>query len=177
MTQKRQLKFAPYHSVRKGHSILLLGILLLAAAGCASAVQTTNEVSAILTPTPKITSSSADQAIHDAGNDEICTFDLTTELKSVSDEDRRTLSTPELIQLAVDNGEITSEQRLVYLAYAIYNPSALPTQFQSDVGWYGTIYVKELYQVVTSEAKMCKLSVCAQRELRRLIDKAITCDD
>lgn len=56
-------------------------------------------------------------------------------------------STPELIDQALARGEITKEERLLLLAYAIYEPAQLPERYQSTVGWYGTQYVRELYEL------------------------------
>lgn len=54
------------------------------------------------------------------------------------------LSTPELIEQAFVRGEITSEQRLLYLAYALYDYKVLPAQFQSSFEWFGTSYAEEI---------------------------------
>ena len=47
----------------------------------------------------------------------------------------RALSTPELIDQALADGQITADERLLYLAYAVYEYESLPAQFRSDVGW------------------------------------------
>ena len=43
------------------------------------------------------------------------------------------LSTPELLDIALKAEEITEEQRLLYLAYSLYEASSLPPQFQSNI--------------------------------------------
>src|SRR3972149_2075727 len=47
----------------------------------------------------------------------------------------RALSTPALIDRALAKGEITAEQRLLYLAYAIFEYESLPAQFHGRGGW------------------------------------------
>lgn len=87
----------------------------------------------------------------------------------------RELSTPGLIEQAYSEGEITAEQRLLYLAYAVYDFSVLPTHFHSNVGWRGTSTVEELYATVATRNVMCKFSSATQAELRRLFPKAVKC--
>jgi hypothetical protein len=47
---------------------------------------------------------------------------------------KQELDTPGLIQLAFDRGEITEEERLLYLAYARYEQESLPPRFVSYEG-------------------------------------------
>lgn len=54
------------------------------------------------------------------------------------------LSTPELLDIAVANGEITEEERLLYLAYSLFEASSLPTQFRSPTLISGTPYAIEV---------------------------------
>ena len=44
------------------------------------------------------------------------------------------LSTPQLLAQAVARGEISADERILYLAYALYEPASLPAQFYSNVG-------------------------------------------
>lgn len=60
------------------------------------------------------------------------------------------LSTPALINQAFDQGEITADERVLYLAYALYEPQSLPARFHSDVGWYGTQFAREVQNYVQS---------------------------
>lgn len=53
-------------------------------------------------------------------------------------------TTPELIDQALADGQISAEQRLLYLAYAVYEYSSLPVQFHSNAGWHGTATVQEV---------------------------------
>ncbi len=53
-------------------------------------------------------------------------------------------ATPQLIDQAFVDGEITAETRLLYLAYAVYRPELLPAEFQSNTPWFGTAVVAEL---------------------------------
>lgn len=90
------------------------------------------------------------------------------------------LSTPELIEQAFAQAKITAEQRLLYLAYAIYDHSALPTRFHSNVGWFGTAYVKEIYTALDAAAsgRAPAFSPAVQAELDRLLfpQAATVCD-
>ena len=54
------------------------------------------------------------------------------------------LSTPELLDIALKAEEITEEQRLLYLAYSLYEASSLPPQFQSNILTWGTSYTIEI---------------------------------
>ncbi len=87
-------------------------------------------------------------------------------------------STPALITRAFANGEITDEQRLLYLAYAIFELSSLPMRFRSYQPWEADSEVKEIGETITSRAKMCSLSAGTQAELRKLFqDEAVKCDN
>ncbi len=85
------------------------------------------------------------------------------------------LSTPALIEQALAQGEITVGQRLLYLAYAVYEYESLPAQFRSDVGWRGTATVQEIRQAVADPTLMCSLEPVAQSELRRLLKGGAIC--
>ena len=85
-------------------------------------------------------------------------------------------STPQLIEAAFTNGEISADERALYLAYALYEPASLPTQFHSNVGWYGTQYVLELQNFMQSISAAATDAV--QQELSRLNTLAATvCDN
>ncbi|MBI5563752.1 MAG: hypothetical protein HY870_02580 [Chloroflexi bacterium] len=80
------------------------------------------------------------------------------------------LSTPQLLDKALTNGEITAEQRILYLAYAIYDHASLPPQFRSEAGWSGTEYVREIraaWQTTSVDQK--RLAALTLRELQRLL--------
>ncbi|CAN5759637.1 hypothetical protein BH10CHL1_BH10CHL1_25670 [soil metagenome] len=87
-----------------------------------------------------------------------------------------TLATPELIQQAFDRGEITEGEQALYLAYALYEPQSLPVQFRSNVGWYGTQYVRQVQdylQIVRASSPDA-----IHQELSRMITLAATvCDN
>ena len=94
-------------------------------------------------------------------------------------QDRRSQksSTPDLIQLSFAKGEITEEERLLYLAYALGDSEKLPTQYHSNYPWSGTMIGQELYETVISKEELCKLSLFAQSELRRVMRvEGATCD-
>ena len=87
----------------------------------------------------------------------------------------RNQSTPDLIQQAFDRGEITDEQRLLYLAYAIYEYEALPIQFHSNVGWRGTSIIMDLHEAAPP-LRICSMSPSIRSEFQRLLKPNITCD-
>ena len=85
-------------------------------------------------------------------------------------------STPALIQQAFDRGEITAAQRLLYLAYALYEPRSLPARFQSNVGWFGTPYVIEVQNNMQSVSAAA--ADATQAELGRMgVLAATICDN
>lgn len=61
-----------------------------------------------------------------------------------ADDAQNALATPMLIDAAYARGEISTEERLLYLAYAIYEPGSLPARFRSNAPWHGTAVVAEL---------------------------------
>jgi hypothetical protein len=81
------------------------------------------------------------------------------------------LDTPTLINQAFDRGEITEEERLLYLAYALYEYKSLPPQYLSSVGWFGDTAVGELIEAVNSPATLCSMSPHIRSELLRLVKK------
>lgn len=76
------------------------------------------------------------------------------------------LSTPLLIEQAFARGEISADERTLYLAYALYEPQSLPAQFHSNVGWYGTQYVVEVQTYMQSLSAASTDQV--QQELGRM---------
>lgn len=84
-------------------------------------------------------------------------------------------STPELLDLARSRNQISESQRILYLAYAVYEYDSLPVQFQSDIPWQGSRIVAEIKGVIASTEKMCVLEVEVQEELRRVIPSGVTC--
>ncbi len=95
------------------------------------------------------------------------------------DAPARELSTPQLIARALAAGEITADQRLLYLAYAVYEYPSLPARFRSNAGWYGTAEVRELknaWKQASQRPGMISAPVLA--ELNRLLapDAATICD-
>ena len=99
----------------------------------------------------------------------------TSNAESTTAAQGQKLSTPGLIEQAFANGEITAEQRLLYLAYAVYEYKSLPVPFQSNTPWRGTFIVKEINEAVASPQKICAFSATVQRELRRLRPDAVAC--
>ncbi len=59
-----------------------------------------------------------------------------------------TLSTPELIEEDVANGNISTETGYLYLSYALFDYQNLPTEYESNVPWSGTLYLLQLQEEV-----------------------------
>ncbi len=95
---------------------------------------------------------------------------------NVKSQSVQKLSTPDLIKQAFTSGEITEEERLLYLAYALDDQDKLPTRFHSSVPWGGTLIIWELREAVRSKSIMCKLSPFGQSELRRILQEGVICD-
>jgi hypothetical protein len=98
-----------------------------------------------------------------------------TELEETVPSNETSLTTPEIIDLALSRGEITAGQRLLYLTYAVYEPDSLPEEYRSNAPWRGTMIVREIKQFVTSEETFCTLALDTQREIRRLIPESVSC--
>ncbi|MCB9137935.1 MAG: pre-peptidase C-terminal domain-containing protein [Caldilineaceae bacterium] len=95
------------------------------------------------------------------------------------EEDAQPLTTPELIDQAHASGQITAEQRLLYLAYAIYAPDRLPAELESNKPWFGTDVVAELQATAAAiEANQGELSAAGTNEFLGLLrsDAATVCD-
>ncbi len=82
------------------------------------------------------------------------------------------LSTPELIEAAYLSGAITDGERILYLAYAIYDYEELPAAYQSATPWRGTMYVQEIKESVASP-EFCAFGLEIQEELRRLLADSV----
>ena len=80
------------------------------------------------------------------------------------------LSTPQLINQAYAEGQISAEERLLNLAYAIYEHESLPEEFEGTVGWYGTSIVRELHNAYDNERTA--FSPAVRNELNRLLNSA-----
>lgn len=95
---------------------------------------------------------------------------------SAQEQNQGELSTPDLIEQAFANGEITAEQRILYLTYAIYDFKSLPSRFYSNVEWEGTSYIQEINAVQNAVAsgKAPLFSTEAQAEFSRLSALAST---
>jgi hypothetical protein len=57
-------------------------------------------------------------------------------------------ATPQLIEAAVERGEITEAQGALYLSYAFSDPSALPAAYRSLTPWDGTVPLLELQRTL-----------------------------
>ena len=91
----------------------------------------------------------------------------------VSDQE---LSTPALIDQASARGEITDEQRLLYLAYAVFEHESLPIRFRSNVGWRGTSILEELEEAANSQSVLCSMSPDVRSEFQRLLKPDTICE-
>lgn len=100
-------------------------------------------------------------------------------LDSVLPAPKQTQSTPQLIDQALASGEITLEQKTLYLAYAVYEYDSLPPRFRSNVGWSGTAIVANLKQTWASASEQpWIISRSVRSELDRLLSPtaATICD-
>ena len=84
--------------------------------------------------------------------------------------------TPTLINQAFDRGEITEEERLLYLAYALYERESLAAQYRSRVGWFGESYAIELSEALTPPEVICSMSPHVRSEFLRLFDSDMLCN-
>lgn len=84
-------------------------------------------------------------------------------------------STIQLIDAAWHAGEITTGERLVYLAYGLVERSSLPARFVGVRLVSGTSVAFELDQAVQDPEIMCQLNSCEQEELKRLLGHGIDC--
>lgn len=132
---------------------------------------------ATITPTVLPTQGVSGGAILETPSPSLACYPTPVNTHSTPSAHNQELSTPALIEQALANSEITAEQRLLYLAYAIYDHSILPARFHSNVGWFGTAYVKELSEAITSPGVMCSMSPCVQSELRRLLRGGVICEN
>ncbi len=82
----------------------------------------------------------------------------------------KSLSTEQIIEQAYSRGEITAEQRILYLAYAVYDVKKLPAQYYGTAGWYGTAAVAEIHHALQNQGtgKATPLSATAVAELTQL---------
>lgn len=85
------------------------------------------------------------------------------------------LATPQLIDQAYTSGQISAGERILYLAYAVYDYPSLPAAFQSNVRWDGTLVVRELNMTASDPAEFCTFNPTVQRELRRLLQPSVSC--
>ena len=69
----------------------------------------------------------------------------TDALNTIPGWDR--MSTPARINAAFARGLIDAETRILYLAYAIYEPESLPPVFHGSTPWDGTFVVAEIHRI------------------------------
>jgi len=100
---------------------------------------------------------------------------ITSYFQSRTEASKQDLSTPELIGQAFDRMEITNEQRLLYLTYALYEYESLPSRFLSNVGWFGEMAQYEL-EVLYDPSVFCSMSPHARSEFQRLLKLDTTCE-
>jgi hypothetical protein len=94
----------------------------------------------------------------------------------IQNQMKKMFSTPELIGMASATGLISEEERLLYLAYALYEYKSLPTRYLSNVGWDGTPIVRELQEALTPPEVFCYMSPYVRSEFLRLGKFDMTCD-
>ena len=88
----------------------------------------------------------------------------------------RTSATPDLIQRAFDKGEITAEQKWLYLTYAVYEDESLPARFRGKVPWEATSLLSEMDVAMHSPSLFCSMSPYVQSEFQRLLKPDTICD-
>jgi len=93
-----------------------------------------------------------------------------------TEDSNQKLSTPQLIGQAYTKGEITADQRLLYLAYAIYEHESLPARFRSSVGWRATSTVEEIDEAIDAPSIFCSMSPEIQSEFQRLLKPDAICN-
>ncbi len=84
----------------------------------------------------------------------------------------RQLSTADLIEQAFANGEITAEQRLLYFAYAVYEPESLPTHFHGTGLWSPTPYLREIHNARRAAGELSAMSATFLAELESILPQA-----
>lgn len=135
-------------------------------------IQSEVTITSIVLPTQEVSGG----AILETRSPSLACYPTPVNTHSTPTAHNQELSTPALLAQALDNGEITAEQRLLYLAYATGDYDKLPPQFRGNVPWRGTLTLLELGEVITSPSLMCSLSRCVQDELRRIFKSGVTCD-
>lgn len=85
------------------------------------------------------------------------------------------LSTPQLIDSALARGEISSDQRLLYLAYAIYEYDALPAEYHSQKRWDATLILRDLNRFASSPDVVCNMPTDIRVEFQRLMKVEVSC--
>ena len=73
-------------------------------------------------------------------------------------------STPQLIEAAVTRGDISRDTANLYLAYALFDYAALPTEFHSDTPWHATPILLQLYDSLPTMN-----SIASQNAVRSLL--------
>lgn len=71
---------------------------------------------------------------------------------------------------------MAEEERLLYLAYAIFEYESLPARFRSNVGWRGTLFVAELYEAARTPSLLCSMSPSVRSEFQRLLNPDTACE-
>ena len=77
---------------------------------------------------------------------------------------------------AFDRGEITEEERLLYLAYALYESESLPARFHGNEGWFGEGVLEELEKAANSPEVFCSMSPHIRSEFQRLLHPDTICN-
>lgn len=97
---------------------------------------------------------------------------LASQANSAAASPKSTLSTPELIEAALVDGAITQAERILFLAYALYDAAALPPAFQSSAPWRGTDSLRTVQDAVASP-QFCTYPTDVRRELQRLLSDSV----
>ena len=85
------------------------------------------------------------------------------------------IDTPTLINQAFDRGEITEEERLLYLAYAVFEYGSLPARFHGNLEWFGGGVLEEIERAANSPEVSCSMSSHIRSEFQRLFNPKTIC--
>lgn len=79
-------------------------------------------------------------------------------------------STQGLIENDFKAGEISLEQKWLYIFYAIYGNDKLPRKYQSKVGWSPTMLFMEFNDLLES-GEVCNFSTFAKSEIESISNR------
>lgn len=100
-------------------------------------------------------------------------YEVVRSQEVVQDE----LSSPALVDLSYDEGEITAEERWLYLGYLAYGEAEqVPERFVNEVPWRRLFVQVQVQGVVKEPSVFCGFSPEVQEELERLTGMRGVCE-